>query len=214
MGGTFVQFQTDSVAVVNEPVAALAEDQSDIAALIRKVRTGESAAIEELRGVIQHGTRFMIGRALGAARVGDDVHHVFSAVLNAIQNGDLRQPESVIAYLRVTIKRQIAEGMTGSSQARSDCTDVGAADHLWGRSANADEGVEQEELRQVMLRVLMELPDRDRQALRRFYLLGQSEDQIQREMSLTAHKFRLLKSRAKARFAELRQSRLRHHRDH
>jgi DNA-directed RNA polymerase specialized sigma24 family protein len=213
MGGTFVQFQTDSVAVMDEPGAALAEDQSDIAALIGKVRTGESAAIEELRGVIQRGARFMIGRALGVSRVGDNVHHVFLAVLNAIQNGDLRRPESVIAFLRVTIKRQIAEGMAGISQARSDCTDVGASDHLWGRSANTGQGVEQEELREVMLRVLMELSDRDRQALKRFYLLGHSEDQIQRELSLTAHQLRLLKLRAKTRFAELRQSRLRHHRD-
>ena len=52
-------------------------------------------------------------------------------------------------------------------------------------------------------RVLGELSERDREILTRFYLLEQSQDQICSEMALTETQFRLLKSRAKARFGEL-----------
>lgn len=44
---------------------------------------------------------------------------------------------------------------------------------------------------------------RDREILMRFYLDEQSQDQICAEMGLTETQFRLLKSRAKARFGEL-----------
>ncbi len=51
--------------------------------------------------------------------------------------------------------------------------------------------------------VLKGLTARDREILTRFFLLVQSEDEICAEMGLMETQFRLLKSRAKARFAEL-----------
>lgn len=47
------------------------------------------------------------------------------------------------------------------------------------------------------------LTARDREILMRFYLEEQSQDQICTEMGLTETQFRLLKSRAKTRFAEM-----------
>ena len=44
---------------------------------------------------------------------------------------------------------------------------------------------------------------RDREILQRFYVLEQSQAQICAEMELSYNQFRLLKSRAKARFGEL-----------
>jgi DNA-directed RNA polymerase specialized sigma24 family protein len=44
---------------------------------------------------------------------------------------------------------------------------------------------------------------RDREILRRFYVEEQSQETICEEMGLSYNQFRLLKSRAKARFGEL-----------
>ncbi|HVV44178.1 MAG TPA: hypothetical protein VHC72_03210 [Bryobacteraceae bacterium] len=44
---------------------------------------------------------------------------------------------------------------------------------------------------------------RDRDILNRFYVLEQSQEQICADMGLSYNQFRLLKSRAKARFGEL-----------
>lgn len=63
---------------------------------------------------------------------------------------------------------------------------------------------------QLLKRVLDELCNRDREILTRFYLYEQSQDQICLEMALTETQFRLLKSRAKARFGELGRKKLAH----
>jgi hypothetical protein len=47
------------------------------------------------------------------------------------------------------------------------------------------------------------MPARDREVLTRFYLQEQTVSQIAEEMSITETQFRLIKSRAKARFSEL-----------
>ena len=57
-------------------------------------------------------------------------------------------------------------------------------------------------------RVLKGLSRRDREILIRFYLREEPQEVICRQMKLTETQFRLLKSRAKARFGELGRRRL------
>ena len=61
---------------------------------------------------------------------------------------------------------------------------------------------------EIMEQVLETISTRDREILTRFYLYEQSQEQICREMGLNDTQFRLLKSRAKSRFAELGKRRL------
>jgi RNA polymerase sigma factor (sigma-70 family) len=56
---------------------------------------------------------------------------------------------------------------------------------------------------EFMMTVLSSLSDRDREILTRFYLDEQTQEQICQEMNLSETQFRLLKSRAKARFGEI-----------
>src|SRR5262249_37951675 len=60
----------------------------------------------------------------------------------------------------------------------------------------------------LALRMLNSLHKREREVLSRFYLKEQTPEQICREMQLTETQFRLIKSRAKARFGELGKRRL------
>ena len=61
---------------------------------------------------------------------------------------------------------------------------------------------------ELMKSALASLSDRDRDILVRFYLKEQPQEQICREMSLTETQFRLLKSRAKAKFGEVGKKKL------
>jgi RNA polymerase sigma factor (sigma-70 family) len=70
------------------------------------------------------------------------------------------------------------------------------------RSAIAHESYE------VAMRVLNGLPPRDREVLVRFYLREQTAEEICRDLELTETQFRLIKSRAKARYGKLGQRRL------
>ena len=54
-----------------------------------------------------------------------------------------------------------------------------------------------------MKAILRGLGDRDREILTRFYIYEESQEQICRDMDLSENQFRLLKSRAKAKFSVL-----------
>ncbi len=58
---------------------------------------------------------------------------------------------------------------------------------------------------EIARRVFNGVSRRDREILRRFYLLEQPQERICAEMGLSYNQFRLLKSRAKARFGKLGQ---------
>jgi DNA-directed RNA polymerase specialized sigma24 family protein len=69
------------------------------------------------------------------------------------------------------------------------------------------EAIDRENLALAM-RVLKSIPKRDREVLTRFYLKEESAEEICENMGLTDTQFRLIKSRAKARFGELGKRRL------
>lgn len=70
--------------------------------------------------------------------------------------------------------------------------------------ADDQDPVAEEEERSSLVRVVLNsLPQRAWEALLRFYLDEQPEDRICAEMEITETQFRLIKSRAKARFGEL-----------
>ena len=55
----------------------------------------------------------------------------------------------------------------------------------------------------IVEQILAALPERDRQALVRFYVHGEPADVVCREAGLTEAQFRLIKTRAKQRFLAL-----------
>jgi len=63
---------------------------------------------------------------------------------------------------------------------------------------------------ELLVRVLGDLSNLDRKIRTRFYMLEQSVDEICSEMALTETQFRLLKSRATARFGELGKKKIAH----
>jgi RNA polymerase sigma-70 factor (ECF subfamily) len=56
---------------------------------------------------------------------------------------------------------------------------------------------------QIVEQILAALPERERQALVRFYVHGEPADVVCRQAGLTEAQFRLIKSRAKQRFLVL-----------
>jgi len=74
---------------------------------------------------------------------------------------------------------------------------------LTDRKRSPEETAFSEERSELMWRILGALSSRDREILTRFYLQEESQEKICQEMELTETQFRLLKSRAKARFGEL-----------
>jgi RNA polymerase sigma-70 factor (ECF subfamily) len=177
---------------------------TDWTKLVRNIRDGDAEAMEELYGIFAKGIRYFLLRNLGPVDLEDKVHDCFVIVTQAIRNGDLREPERLMGYVRTVVKRQIAGSIDLAVQQRRNRVEFD--DSLLAVSDsrdNPERSVMARQRAEIARKVLNGVSRRDREILQRFYVLEQSQAQICAEMQLTYNQFRLLKSRAKARFGEL-----------
>jgi RNA polymerase sigma factor (sigma-70 family) len=171
--------------------------------LVERIRQGDPGGMEELYAVFVKGVRYFLWRQLGTHDLEDKVHDVFLIVAQAIQRGDLREPERLMGYVRTVLRRQVAAYIEDAMHARRREVEIEPGLNLRDREASPERRVVDRQTHDLALRLLQSLPTRDREVLVRFYLEEQSPQQICREMDLSETQFRLIKSRAKARYGEL-----------
>ncbi|MGA2434815.1 MAG: sigma-70 family RNA polymerase sigma factor [Bryobacteraceae bacterium] len=180
----------------------------DWVALVRRIHAGEAGGMEQLYSIFSRGIRYYLCRQLGPQDLDDKVHDTFLIVVQAIRRGELRSPERLMGFVRTVVRRQVAAHIDHCVQIRREQTDLETGFAVWDRHNNPEEDAIARQRREIMTNVLRSVSRRDRDILTRFYLLGESQEQICAEMGLSETQFRLLKSRAKARFGELGKRRL------
>ncbi len=171
--------------------------------LVERIRAGDEEAMAELYRLFSKGIRFYICRQLGSQELDDKVHDTFLIVVQAIQRGELREPDRLMGFVRTVVRRQVASYIGDAIQARKEQLDIEAGSGIADHQANPEQNAMQRENAKIMQQVLSGISERDREILTRFYLLEQSQERICEDMQLSETQFRLLKSRAKARFGEL-----------
>lgn len=171
--------------------------------LVHKIRSGDPAGMEELYRLFSRGIRFYLCRQLGPQELEDKVHDTFLIVVQAIRRGELRDPERLMGFVRTVVRRQVAAHIDSAVQNRKEQAELQCGYGISDVRNNPEEDAIVRQRLDLMTRVLRNMSRRDREILTRFYLLGESQEQICSEMNLTGTQFRLLKSRAKARFGEL-----------
>jgi len=176
--------------------------------LVEQIRRDDPAGMEELYRVFARGIRFYLCRQLGPQELDDRVHDTFLIVVQAIRRGDLREPERLMGFVRTIVRRQVAAHIDGLVQSRRQEVEIDMNARLPDRTWNPEQSLASTEHVHLMRRVLSALSERDREVLVRFYLHEEPQAQICRDMELTETQFRLLKSRAKARFGELGKKKL------
>jgi RNA polymerase sigma-70 factor (ECF subfamily) len=203
-----VPLQVTEIAVI--PSESDAETYAAWAFLVERIRTGETDGMEELYQLFSKGIRFYLCRQLGPQELEDKVHDTFVVVVQAIRRGDLREPQRLMGFVRTIVRRQVAAHIDRVVHIRKEQLDMEATVRIPDPGGNPEENAIFQQRAELLQRVLEELCGRDREILTRFYLSEQSQDQICAEMVLTETQFRLLKSRAKARFGELGKKKLAH----
>ena len=176
--------------------------------LVEQIRVGDPAGMEELYRVFARGVRFYLCRQLGPQELDDKVHDTFLIVVKAIRRGELREPERLMGFVRTVVRRQVAAHIDHAVQSRRDRVDVESGIHIVDSRSNPEEVLVVKQRAQAVALALRSISGRDREILTRFYLLEQTQEEICHEMSLSETQFRLLKSRAKARFGELGKKKL------
>lgn len=181
----------------------LAEPASEWPLLVEKIKRDDVTGMEELYSLFSKGMRYYLCRQLGPQDLDDRVHDCFLVVVQAIRRGDLREPDRLMGFVRTIVRRQIAGHIDQAIQMRRQTVDLDTTHSVADTSENPERTVMSRQHEQLAFEVLKGISQRDREILERFYLREQSQDTICREMNLTETQFRLLKSRAKARFGEL-----------
>ncbi len=197
--------EPENTAPGNEPQAAAWSP------LVEGVRAGDPKAMEELYGLFSKGIRFYLCRQLGPQDLDDRVHDVFLTITQAIQSGELREPERLMGYVRTVVRRQVAARIDANVHARRRQASLEDGIVLRDHAPDPERLAIERQNVDVALRILNSIAKRDREVLVRFYLNEQPAEQICSEMELSETQFRLIKSRAKARFGELGKARLSRH---
>ena len=187
-------FESQNAQTVTEPVWADVVD---------RIRRGDPTGMEKLYQTFSKGIRFLLYRQLGSRDLDDKVHDIFLIVAQSIRKGDLREPERLMGYVRTIVRRQVAAHIEEAVQSRRNQADLDGTIVLSDRSPDPERGAIERQKEELAMRVLNSIAKRDREILIRFYLDEQTPEQICSAMNLTDTQFRLIKSRAKARFGEL-----------
>jgi RNA polymerase sigma factor (sigma-70 family) len=176
--------------------------------LVERIRAADPSGMEGLYSILAKGIRYYLWRQLGPQDLDDKVHDLFLTVHQSIRNGELRQPERLMGYVRTIVRRQVAANIHGAVQSRRTRVGLDSGVPLSDHHPDPERQMIERQNQDLALRILGSLHERDRQVLMRFYLQEEPAEQICREMDLTETQFRLIKSRAKARFTELGRRRL------
>jgi RNA polymerase sigma factor (sigma-70 family) len=176
--------------------------------LVERIKTEDQSGMEELYKVFSRGVRFYLCRQLGPQDLEDKVHDTFLIVVQAVRRGELREPERLMGFVRTVVRRQVAAHIDQAVHTRRQQVGIENGTIVVDLNRNPEQTAIQQQHEQIAKRVLHSISKRDREILTRFYLLEQPQEQICEQMSLTETQFRLLKSRAKARFGELGKRRL------
>lgn len=197
--------ESESIVSDGQSPARGAGDHSveDWANVVARIRLGEQAAVEELYRVFSRGIRYYLCRQLGPQDLDDRVHDCFLVVIHAIKKGDLREPERLMGFVRTIVRRQIAGFIEGMVETRRKQVDIEFGNIIPDEKLNPENSAISKQRESLAASVLKTISKRDREILTRFYLEEQTQEQICAEMSLTETQFRLLKSRAKAKFGEV-----------
>jgi len=192
--------------VTNEPAFLSAQQPCDWARVVERIAAGDENACAELYSQLR-GLRFFFARRLRPEDVEDRFHDVILAVIQSIRQGVIREPERLVGYAHTIAQRAVAGQINALHTERQHRTEEEGR-IVSDPALNPEMLAVQREKDQIAKRILMALPERDRVVLTRFYLDGHAAERIQHEMGITETQFRLVKSRAKARFASLVKTRL------
>ncbi len=183
--------------------SAYSNSQVDWHGLVRRIHRGEDAGMEELYKLFARGIRFYLCRQLGPQELEDKVHDTFLIVVQAIRRGEIREPERLMGFVRTVVRRQVAAHIDQVVHSRREELNMDVGVRIADRRRNPEQSAVFHQKMELMTEVLASLSERDREILTRFYLQEESQEQVCEEMNLSETQFRLLKSRAKARFGEI-----------
>ena len=175
--------------------------------LVERIQAGDTDAVEQLYNELS-GFRYYFRRYIGNGEHEDAYQELILDLVGQIRCGLLREPSRLVGYARVIAGRKVSQYIRGFRHSRNSEREAGDIPWLRDQAEDPEAAASRKEQMLIAKRVLTAMLPREREAIKRFYVDRQAADHICEEMGLTSTQFRLLKSRAKARFVRLCEKRL------
>lgn len=188
-----------------EAPAMTGNGETSPADLVRRIRSGDPRAEEELIVRFGEGLTFLLRRwTRGHSDAEDLYQETFRLALEKIRRGEVRDPERLAGFLRSLARNLSIEHYRKAARRGSREEEIETAADM----TNPDTGQLGQLLRKekvgLVRRLLEELgSDRDRQVLFRFYIAEEDKESIRSDLGLTAPEFNLVLFRARRRYRDL-----------
>jgi hypothetical protein len=163
------------------PPSLTSKEKPDLESLVLNIGTGDAISVEQLRQQLIPGIRFLMSRSLGGNCNDTVVREIFRVSMQAIQDHEIQNGKQLLSHVRLLIRSRIA--------GRSESPPV--------REMPQDGPICEQRL-VLLRRAFSSMSERDREILRRFYVLRQDQSRIVAEMHVTPSLIRVVKSKAKA----------------
>jgi RNA polymerase sigma-70 factor (ECF subfamily) len=174
--------------------------------IITGIQNDDTEAFAELYWrLIDFKARF--ASKLGCDEAEDRYHDLILTLVTSIRQGSVSEPERLAGFARTIACRMVGADIERRIRDRAAAELMPESPEV-AVGPTAEKRVIQQQAAAIARRVLGAICPRDRAVLVRFYLREQPPRQICDEMLLTDTQFRLIKSRAKARFLSLLQQRM------
>jgi RNA polymerase sigma-70 factor (ECF subfamily) len=173
------------------------------ASVVERIQRGDASGASDLYHTLSRSARIKLNCVVDAHSVDDGVHDVLVAVLEAIRRGAIREPERLMGFVRTVMRRRMAAQIRGNMAQRRRLAPIDPLELPAPSEQSPEAATVRRERLELIRKMLKKLCERDRELLIRFYLYEQNQEDICRQMGLTATQFRLYKSRAIARCSTL-----------
>ncbi|HEX5719043.1 MAG TPA: sigma-70 family RNA polymerase sigma factor [Thermoanaerobaculia bacterium] len=188
-----------------EAPAMTSVGETSPADLVRRIRSGDPRAEEELIARFGEGLTFLLRRwTRGHSDAEDLYQETFRLGLEKVRRGEVRDPERLAGFLRSLARNLSIEHYRKAARRGSREEEIETAADV----SNPDTGQLGQLLRKekvnLVRRLLEELgSERDRQILFRFYIAEEDKESIRSDLGLTAPEFNLVLFRARRRYKDL-----------
>lgn len=188
----------------NESASSTDDAENFEESLVRRIGSGDSSAEGELVTHYRRGLYLILRRECGDADLAEDLtQDTLAKVIVNAREGKIQKPRALAGYIRqlgiyqlIDLRRKEKRRKTTPS---ADIEQYTAAENL-----SLLDAVDGEQAGKLLRQLLDEMTvDRDREILRRFYLIGQDKAVIAKELEVTAAHFDRVKSRALLRMRKL-----------
>ena len=133
--------------------------------LVQRIQSNDQPALEELYTLFSRGIKFLIVRQLGRQDIDDRVHDTFVIVVQAIQRGELRDPERLMGFVRTIVRRQIASFIEKNYTRRRDELDIDGNVKIADSHMSPEEGAIRSQNSQIKSRAKQRFSDEGRRRM-------------------------------------------------